>query len=334
MKMTVLLIVICCGIAILFVTPYVLPSLLVGLVSYYFLSPLVVIFQNFGLSRLRSAQVVFFGIGLLILILSIILIPMLWNESRELIQLIPEISKTAQATIRHQIQSIEDQIGYTLPTNWTSYLQPYLMNVTGYLAKNLPAWISQSLVLCFLAPLFTYFFLTESSRWPQKFIHSLPEEWWAPVENLLNDINRHIGGFIQARLFESILIASLTWGALILIGLPFSFLLGFLAGALNIIPYIGPVLSSVPALILALSTDAPQSTLILTVLTYILIQGLDAFVIVPFFVARIVNLHSLIVIIAILLGGYLMGLVGMIISIPIAGMLKILLSHVLKWLDT
>jgi predicted PurR-regulated permease PerM len=325
--------VICLGIVVLFITPHLLPSILVALVSYYFLSPLVVILQKFGLSWFRAAQLVFFAIGVLILILSFILIPMLWDEGRELIRLIPEISRIALATLKYQIETIEKQIGYTLPMNWTSYLQPYLIKATGYLAQNLPAWISQSLVLCFLAPLFTYFFLTESARWPQKLIRNFPEEWWEPVENLLQDIHLHIGGFIRARLFESIVIGGLTWGALSLIGLPFGFFLGFLAGALNIIPYVGPVLASVPAIILALSTDSPQSSLILTILTYIVIQGFDAFVIVPFFVARLVDLHSLVVIIAILLGGYLMGLVGMIISIPIAGMLKILLFHVLKWLE-
>lgn len=332
-RMAILLVVIGLCIAILFVTPHVLPAVLLALVSYYFLSPLISFLQRFGLSWLRSAQIVFFAIGILLLLSSIILFPILRDEGRELFQLIPELSRTAQATLKYQIRMLENQIGYGLPKDWTALVQPYLVQVTSVLGTRLPTWVSQSLVLFFLTPLFTYFFLTESGRWPQTFIQTLPREWWEPVDSLLKDLNRHIGGFIRARLFESVLIAVLTWGALSLVGLPFAFLMGFLAGVLNIIPYLGPVVASIPAIILALTTDTPQSSVLLTLTSYILIQGLDAFVIVPFFVARIVNLHSLVVIIAILLGGYMMGLIGMIVSIPVAGMIKICLEHVFVWLN-
>jgi predicted PurR-regulated permease PerM len=231
------------------------------------------------------------------------------------------------------IRQLEDQFGYTLPKDWTTYVQPYLVKAASYVGSLLPSFLSQSIVLCFLAPFFTYFFLTEANSWPKKFIQVLPGEWSKPVEHLLEDMHRHIGGFIRARLLESFLVGGLTWGTLSLIGLPFSFLLGFLAGALNIVPYIGPVMAVLPAIILALSTESPQMTVMLTLLTYLVIQALDAFLIVPFFVAKIVNLHSLVVIIAILLGGYLMGIIGMIISIPIAGMCKILIQHTLSWLE-
>jgi putative permease len=329
----ILVILILISVIILFVTPHILPSTLLALVSYYFLSPLIFLLHRMGLSWVRSAQIVFFSIGLLLLGISIFLGPPLWQESRELIQLVPEISRTAQVTLFSLIRQLENQLGYSLPTDWTTLVQPYLVQAAGYVGRLLPGFLSQSVVLFFLAPLFTYFFLTEANVWPKKFIQVLPQEWSKPVEQLLQDMHLHIGGFIRARLFESLLVGGLTWGILSLIGLPFSFLLGFLAGALNIIPYIGPVMAILPAIILALSTESPQTTGMLTILTYLVIQALDAFVIVPFFVAKIVNLHSLIVIIAILLGGYMMGLIGMIISIPLAGMLKIVIQHTLIWLE-
>lgn len=321
------------GLLILVFTPYVLPSVLLAMVAYYFLTPLIQFCYRFGLSWERSAQVVFFSIGGLIILTSIAVFPALANEGRELVQLFPELIRTAQVTLMQGIRDLENRLGYALPANFIANLQPYILQGAGFIAQKAPQWISQSVVLFFLAPLFTYFFLTEAKNWPRVTIEKLPYSWWEKVDLWLKDLNRQIGGFIRARVFESLIIAGLTWAAVSWIGLPFAFLLGFIAGLFNIVPYIGPVVAAVPALILALATDNPQVSFFSAVGVYILIQTLDAFAIVPFFVARIVNLHSLVVIIAILLGGYMMGVVGMIISIPVAGMLKVSLTHVFKWID-
>jgi len=333
LKMILSAIIILTGVIILFVIPNLLASLLLAIVSYYFLTPLIFAFKRLGLSQVRAAQVVFFGIGVLLMVITILLGPMLWDQSRELFQLFPEISRTAQATLSYQIRYFELQSGYSVPKDWMSYVQPYLTQAATEIGNQLPSQLSHLIELFFLAPLFIYFYLTEASQWPNAIKKIFPHEWGEPFEHLLIDLNQHIGDFIRARLLESLLVGALTWGTLSLIGLPFAFLLGFLAGFLNIIPYLGPVMAAVPAIILALSTDSPQTSLSLTAMAYVVIQALDAFVIVPFFVAKIVKLHSLVVIVAILLGGYLMGLIGMIISIPLAGMLKILLNHSVIWLD-
>lgn len=318
---------------VLFVTPYLLPAILMAVVAYYFLSPAVQMGIRFGLTWSQSANIVFLAIFCLAIIALILAFPILVHEGKELSQTMPDLVRGAQVTIARLIQTIQIKVGFSLPANFIESIQPYLIQFASFVAQKTPQWISQSLVLFFLAPLFTYFFLTESRHWPRLLVERLPKTWWLEVDALLLDLNKQIGGFIRARVFESGLIVVLTWLSLSWLGLPFAFLLAFINGLFNIVPYIGPVIATLPAIIVALSTGNPEAALFWTLFIYATIQALDAFVIVPFFVARIVNLHSLIVIVAILLGGHLMGIIGMIISIPLAGAIKVTLRHVFQWLD-
>lgn len=331
-QVLVVLIIALVGLVILFVTPNLLPSVLLAMVAYYFLQPLILRLNKKGLSWNRSAQIIYFSIGVFFTLLSAVFIPILIREFRELGQMLPELMRTATLSIQSYLGSFELWFGYNLSPEVIREIKAPLLEWGANLLQNLPNWMSQSFVLFFLSPLFTYFFMVESHQWPKMIIQKLPLPFWPFIERWQKDLNQQIGGFIRARFFESLLVLVLTWIGLQIIGLPFAFLLACLAAVLNVLPYIGPVLAAIPALVIALATSDPSQYLVGTLVVYILVQTLDAFVIVPFFIARIVQLHSLVVIIAILLGGYLMGVIGMIISIPIAGMLKVTLSHLFSWL--
>lgn len=320
------------GLIILFITPNLLPSVLLAMVAYYFLQPLILRLNKLGLPWSRSAQIIYFLIGLLFTLLSAIFIPILVREFRELAQLLPDLIKTATVSSHTYLGSLELWFGYQLSPEILREIKAPLLEWGANLLQSVPGWMSQSFVLFFLSPLFTYFFMVESHQWPQKVIQKLPDPFWPFIEQWQKDLNQQIGGFIRARFFESLFVLVLTWVGLQIIGLPFAFLLACIAAVLNVLPYIGPILAVIPALVIALANSEPSNYLLGTLVVYILVQTLDALVIVPFFIARIVQLHSLVVIIAILLGGYLMGVIGMIISIPIAGMLKVTLIHFFNWL--
>lgn len=320
------------GLVILFVTPNLLPSVLLAMVAYYFLQPLIVRLNKKGLSWSRAAQVIYFSIGIVFTLLLAIFLPLLMAEFRELGQSLPELMRTATLSIQSYLGTFELWFGYQLSPELIREIKAPLLDWGAHLLQSLPGWMSQSFVLFFLSPLFTYFFMVESHQWPKMIIQKLPAPFWSFIESWQKDLNQQIGGFIRARFFESLLVLVLTWIGLQIIGLPFAFLLACLAAVLNVLPYIGPIIAAIPALVIALATPDPAQYIVGTLVVYILVQTLDAFLIVPFFIARIVQLHSLVVIVAILLGGYLMGVIGMIISIPIAGMLKVTLVHIFKWL--
>ncbi|MCS6837440.1 MAG: AI-2E family transporter [Bdellovibrionaceae bacterium] len=319
---------------IVWVTPNLLPSLLIAIVSYYFLNPFVKRFQRAGLSHQWSVNLVFFGMGVVILGLLLLIAPLLWDEANDFFRMLPQISRTFLVTVQSTLSRFEDAIGYKIPTSWLNELPPLLLKVASWLGGQIPNWIGQSAIILFLAPLLTFFFLKEAPSYFRILqLNKLAPLWQERILILTEALDAQIGGFIRARILESLIVGSLTWLGLLVIGLPFSLLLGALAGILNIIPYVGPIAAFAPSAILALTTTEPLWNLMLTTFIYGVVQAIDSFVLIPFFVGRIVNLHPLLVIISILLGAHLSGILGMIISIPIAGMIKVTLYYVTQWID-
>jgi len=107
---------------------------------------------------------------------------------------------------------------------------------------------------------------------------------------------------------------------LFFMGMPFTFLLGILAGVFNIILYIGPYIAAIPALLLSFSPATP--TPLSVIIVYVVVQVLDGTVISPILLGRAVKLKPITIIIALLAGAQLAGFLGMILAIPLAGTIK------------
>ena len=143
-------------------------------------------------------------------------------------------------------------------------------------------------------------------------------------------MNEQVGSFIRARIAEALIVGLVTWIGLFIIGFPYAPLLALFAALTNLIPYIGPVFGAIPAFIIIFVNDdimfASQGINILAVsIVYLTAHALDAIFIIPVVVAKIVNLHPVTVVLVIILGAQLLGVLGMIISIPVASLIKLLI---------
>jgi putative permease len=136
-------------------------------------------------------------------------------------------------------------------------------------------------------------------------------------------MNQQLGGFIRARFLESALVGGIVWVGLIIINFPYALFLGIVAGITNIIPYIGPIIGAAPAIIIALAAEKTPLYLAVVAAIYVLAQVLDMLLVIPLVVAKIVDLHPVMVVVVIIIGGQVMGILGMIISIPVASILKL-----------
>jgi predicted PurR-regulated permease PerM len=177
-----------------------------------------------------------------------------------------------------------------------------------------------------LALVFLVFYLVQDlDQAKQNLTLLFPQIYKENIVHLLSTIDAKVGAYIRGTLLKCLFVGLLTWLGLTLLGMPFALMLGILAGAFNIILYIGPVVATVPALLLSIMPETPNFFLIL--LLYIFVQILDAFVFTPVFLGKATDLSPLTVIIIVLIGGQLMGLLGIILAIPITATLKVLLVH-------
>ena len=156
----------------------------------------------------------------------------------------------------------------------------------------------------------------------------MPNNVFELALNLNYQINRQMGDFIRARLLEAAIVGFVIWVGLAIIGFPYASILAVFAALTNLIPYVGPFIGAIPALIIGIVNNDPTFTLFLVALTYLIAQLIDIIFIIPMVVAKIVNLHPVFVVVVIIIGSQLMGILGMVISIPVASALKLTVTAV------
>lgn len=147
------------------------------------------------------------------------------------------------------------------------------------------------------------------------------------VKKLIIDIEEKLGSWLRGQLFLSVLIAVLSYIGLIMLGIPFALPFAILAGILEVVPVMGPIISALPPMLLAL-TISPVLAAGVAVM-FLVIQQLESHIIVPQVMKRAVGLNPLIVILAIAIGSRLLGLAGALLAVPIAVVLEIIAVEVI-----
>ena len=127
---------------------------------------------------------------------------------------------------------------------------------------------------------------------------------------------------------EAIIIATLNSVSLLLLGIEYAILLGVMGAIFNIIPFVGGILAVSFPFLMALATKPSFSYAFLVLLAYIIIQFIDNHYIVPKIVASKVKINALVSIIVVLTGSALWGIPGMLLSIPLTGIIKVIFDHI------
>ena len=165
----------------------------------------------------------------------------------------------------------------------------------------------------------------------RKLLHLvLPMKANAVVTETLSDINMVVSQFVRGQLLDAVFIAILSSIGLSVIGLDFAVFIGCFAGLCNIIPYFGPIISTVPAALIGLLTGGVSQAL-LAILVLVIIQQIDTNILYPRVVGSSTGLHPLFILISVTVGGYYGGIIGMILAVPTAAIIKVLL---MKKLDS
>ena len=152
----------------------------------------------------------------------------------------------------------------------------------------------------------------------------LPMKTNSKVTSTLSEVNTVLSQFVRGQLLDALIIAVLSSIGLTMIGLDFAVFIGCFAGITNVIPYFGPVLGMVPAAIIGLLTGGISQAL-LAVLVLLFIQQIDANIIYPRVVGSSTGLHPVFVLVSITVGGYYWGIIGMLLAVPIAAIIRVFL---------
>ncbi len=333
LKLSAFLLIHLIGIVLLFTIDNLLVSFVLAFVINYLLAPLVSFFERKSIPRHVAILIPYFTSFLLIGVAVYLILPLVTEQIASLEAQLPTYQRDLLALIGRVETRIKTLVNLH-ELNATQTANNWLIAKTAELSTILPAIVSQSLTVALLAPFLAYFMLQDGRRISRGLLSMVPNNLFELALNLHHQINDQMGGFIRARFLEAAIVGLVVWLGLAIIGFPYAPLLAIFAALTNLIPYIGPIIGAVPAVLIALISEdgavyqSMSVNLVVVTSIYFIAQLIDVLFIIPFVVARIVNLHPVTVILVIIIGAQLMGILGMVISIPVASVLKLTLTAV------
>jgi len=184
-----------------------------------------------------------------------------------------------------------------------------------------------------IAVLAITFYLVSSENGMKNFIKSfVPYKHKAYSVALTDKVQKKIGRWLLGQLILSAFIFILTFIGLTALGVKSALALALLAGLLEIVPYLGPVLSAIPAIFMAFVQSPPLALFVL--LLYIVVQQVENYVLVPKIMGRTVGTNPVIILLAVLIGFKIAGILGMLLSVPIVAAVNVFLSDFRQMRDS
>jgi len=313
---------------VVFKTENILVSFVLGFVIYYLLAPAVNAIERTGVSRRIGVT------GLFILITAAsgfgiyILLPAAAGQLSAFKNELPKFIDGTTKILAISELKLNSFLFNMYEIDISKSLESTLLLFFRELFDDLPNIISSSLSVIVLAPFFAFFMLLDGQTATKNLLALVPNNFFELALNLQHRMNVQLGDFIRARLFEAGIVGIFVGIGLAIIGFPYAVLLAVFAGLANLIPYIGPVIGAVPAVLIALVDGETAIKFLIVIAVYFAAQLIDIFLIIPLVVAKIVNFHPITVVIVIIIGAQVGGILGMIISIPVACILKLTITTV------
>jgi len=310
----------------------ILAPVLLGIALAYVLDGIVDLLIRCKFPRMLAIIVTGGGAMLLLLFTLLAVLPLLTEQVGRLVSQAPQY-----------VQSIRDTL-QQLQTSHAEWINPsYLQKIIAAMAVKLQEWggalltfsiasipgMITLLVYAVLVPVMVFFFLKDKEviiSWGQQF---LPRER-ALLHRVWNELDTQIGNYIRGKFWEALLVGIAMWLVYWWMGHEYALLLGVLTGISVWIPFVGAAVVTFPVILLSFFQWGWTDTMAYSVLAYAIVQAVDANVVVPWLFSEIVNLHPIAIIVAILVFGSLWGIMGVIIAIPMAALVKSVVSIVLE----
>jgi predicted PurR-regulated permease PerM len=312
----------------------VIPIALAALLAY-FLNPLAVWIQGFGIRRTVSVTALFAGFALLVVLLATLVAPRFRAEVVALVSNLPFLAWTLESGVdglQTELVKAYPQVQRFLPKEprregWLlAFIEERLGNASQLLAHF-------GLIAFFVAltPIFAFFFLRDGGAIVAYLIDRLRPVHIETTVAVWCEIDRIIGRYLRGLALDALVIGALATLGLWLVGAPYPWLLGAFTALVNPLPYLGTILSVSVAAVVAIANAQPFGQIGWIVAVFVVIRILDDLAVAPMTIGSSVHMHPMLVLVSILVGEHTLGLLGMVAAVPLVTVVKetarLLLEH-------
>jgi len=305
--------------------------LILAIILSYILDPFVNRLQRMGFNRTLGITLTLSAVILLLVYISTNVFPLFIGEMLEL---------TENLNIEN-IELIAADVEARLTADYSFIPAGFLENNVTQIATELFDLGKLSNVLSDAVGLFTnifsavlvvpfaaFFFLKDGSRIRRDVLRLVPNKYFETTLTLIDKIEKRLGLYFRSVLAQSFIVALSSWTTLSIAGLENSLSVGISVGVANTIPYFGPLIGYVLSIIVSIIETGDFSLVLACMLAILAVQLLDNLILQPFLFSRSADMHPVAILFIILVGAETAGILGMLIAIPIATVIKITINQI------
>lgn len=308
----------------------ILTPLFIGVVIAWLFNPVVSFFKTKGIKRGFGAVLVYLALILIILLILGSLIPLLSSQVNEFAKTIPSILTSVTDFADNMLVKLGDLANFDV-ANMRAELTNKLQDIGIGLTNSLPS-MTVGFVKSFFSGLGTigvgliigFYLLVSFDNANEIVLGFLPKKIQGQARNLLNEVNTSLRKYVQGTLMLATLVFIVSTIGFFISGLKAPLLFGLFCGITDIIPYLGPYIGGIPAVVVGFSQS--PLTGIITLIAIIIVQFIEGNLLQPLIMSKQLKLHPVTIMLGLLVFGYFFGVIGMILATPVIAALKVVFT--------
>ena len=310
------------------------PPLIFAVIIVYLFKPLVDRLEKHRVPRVAGGCLAYILFGGVLVLIGVLIVPVMSSQAVELVDHVPEVIDSASRALSdvgamlnlpesfQGVESLSEGLRewFADPANREVILEG--VGRVGEIARG----VLEVAVVVLLAPVLAFYILVDAHNLRRAGERLVPAADRDEAIHLARQIGKAVGGFIRGQLMVALVVGLLSSLVLRILDLPFWLIVGLLAGLLNIVPFIGPWVGGALGVSTALIVGDPIRAIWVAV-AFLAIQQFDNHFVSPLILRVAVHLSPVTIILALLAGGSIGGLLGVLIAVPVTAVLKIVAGH-------
>nr|WP_251136844.1 AI-2E family transporter [Exiguobacterium sp. s193] len=317
----------------------IFPPLIIAGIFYYFTLGIVDTLQKRVKKRGLAVLIVLLAFISILTLVITLLGPILVKQVTEFVTSIPDLV----IELRDQTLNLRDQLmGNRFISNWvqhntelfdewtneaTSYIGTVFKSVTASVGTIFGV-ISSTVLVIVLVPFILVYMLLDGYKFPDSVVKLLPKGYEKETRNILHDMHVTVKHYVNGQIIVSLCVGLMSLIGFFIADIQYALLLALFCTVTNIIPYLGPYIGAVPAVIVGFIDDPIKA--LYAIITIVVAQQIESNLISPYVQGKTLKVHPLTIIIVLLVAGKIAGIIGVILAVPTYAVSKVVIQNIAR----
>lgn len=301
----------------------ILLILAISVLISFILNPVVHFVELRGVNRTLSIFIIFIAFGFVLYWGISFLAEHIYFQMESL------SASLNERNIREQLSELEIWISAHIPLvqadSVVEKIEKYFNSITFGLIDSIAKYISSlvSLIaILVIIPFITFFLLSDSKKIYKGILNIIPNKYFEMAYGAMQQANIQLGRFVRGWILDAFLVGFMSAIGLSIIGVDYSIIIGVIAGFGHLIPYMGPLIGGIPAIVISIVQTGNMSLIPSIIFVFLIIYSIDNGFIQPYVFSKSVDMHPIIIILLIVAGGHAFGVLGMLLAVPTATIIR------------